>query len=63
MPFFKTFIYCDNYLITYKKNMSEEVYDIAKENDLTFDEAMEIQELVDERGMEAGEAFEAWEER
>ncbi len=42
--------------------MSEEVYDIAKENDLTFDEAMEIQELVDEKGMEAGEAFEAWEE-
>ncbi|MFA6463405.1 MAG: hypothetical protein WCV55_00165 [Candidatus Paceibacterota bacterium] len=43
--------------------MSEEVYDIAKENDLTFDEAMEIQELVDEKGMEVSEAFEMWEER
>ncbi len=42
--------------------MSEDVYIIAKENDLSFDEAMEIQGLVDEKGIEADEAFEMWEE-
>ena len=43
--------------------MSEDVYIIAKENDLSFDEAMEIQELVDEKGMEADEAFEMWQDQ
>lgn len=43
--------------------MSEDVYIIAKENDLSFDEAMEIQELVDEKGMEADEAYEVWQDQ
>lgn len=43
--------------------MSEDVYIIAKENDLSFDEAMEIQELIDEKGMEADEAFEMWQDQ
>ncbi len=43
--------------------MSEDIYIIAKENDLSFDEAMEIQEMVDEKGMEADEAFEVWQDQ
>ena len=42
--------------------MDEEVFEIAKENDLTLDEATELEDFVDETGLDAEEAFEVWDE-
>ncbi len=38
--------------------MDEETFNIAKENDLTMDEAEELQELVDDTGLDPDEAIE-----
>jgi len=38
--------------------MDSEVFETAKENDLTLDEAAELQELVDETGLDPDEALE-----
>lgn len=37
--------------------MDEEVYEKAKEENLTKDEAEELQELMDETGLDADEAY------
>lgn len=40
--------------------MDEEIFEIAKDNDLSLDEAEELQEFKDETGLEGDEALEAW---
>jgi predicted DNA-binding protein (UPF0251 family) len=38
--------------------MDEETFEFAKENDMTLDEAEELQELVDDTGLDPDEAAE-----
>ena len=40
--------------------MGEETFEIAKENDLSFTEAEELQEVIDETGLEGDDALEVW---
>lgn len=42
--------------------MNEEVFEKAKEEDMSKDEAEELQEIVDETGLDIDEAYEVWEE-
>lgn len=41
--------------------MDEELFELAKDNDLTLDEAQEVQDLADELGLDLDDAFEIWE--
>ena len=43
--------------------MDEELFELAKDNDLSLDEAEEVQELADETGLDLGEALEIWNEQ
>ena len=38
--------------------MDEEVFEIAKDNDLSFDEAEQLQEVMEETGLDAEDALE-----
>ena len=38
--------------------MDEETFEVAKENDLSLEEAEQLQELIDDTGLEADEAIE-----
>jgi len=38
--------------------MDEEIFEIAKENDLSLDEAEKLQEVIDETGLDAEDALE-----
>ena len=51
--------------ILYQNNttMDEELFELAKENDLTLDEAQEVQDLADELGLDLNEALEVWQEQ
>ncbi len=40
--------------------MDEELFELAKENDLTLDEAQEVQDLADEWGVDLEDALELW---
>ncbi len=42
--------------------MDEEVFEKAKEEDLGKDEAEELQDLVDETGLDVDDAYELWQE-
>jgi hypothetical protein len=42
--------------------MDDEVFEKAKDEDLSKDEAEELQNLVDETGLDVDEAFELWQE-
>ncbi len=42
--------------------MDEETFEQAKENDLSLDEAEELQELKDDTGLEGDEALEVWQD-
>ena len=42
--------------------MDEEIFEIAKDNDLSLDEAEELQDFKDETGLEGDEALEIWQE-
>ncbi len=42
--------------------MDEEVFEKAKEEDLSQDEAEELQEFMDESGLDVDDAFEIWKE-
>jgi hypothetical protein len=42
--------------------MDEEVFEKAKEEDLSKDEAEDFQEFVDETGLDVDDAYELWEE-
>ena len=44
----------------YYLTMDEELFELAKENDLTLDEAQEVQDLADELGVDLDEAHEIW---
>lgn len=44
-----------------KNSMDDEVFEKAKEEDMTQEEAEELQDLVDETGLDADEAHELWE--
>lgn len=41
--------------------MDEELFEFAKENDLTLEDAQEVQNLADELGVDLDEAHEIWE--
>jgi hypothetical protein len=43
--------------------MDEELFELAKENDLTLDEAQEVQDLADDLGVDLNEALEIWQEQ
>ncbi|MGD0328449.1 MAG: hypothetical protein ABSB00_01905 [Minisyncoccia bacterium] len=40
--------------------MDEELFELAKENDLSLDEAQEVQDLADELGVDLDDALEIW---
>jgi hypothetical protein len=42
--------------------MDSETFEQAKENDLSLDEAEELQDFKDETGLEDDEALELWQE-
>ena len=42
--------------------MDEETFELAKENDLSLEEAEELQEFKDETGLEGEEALELWQD-
>ena len=42
--------------------MDEELFEFAKENDLTLDEAQEVQDVADEMGVDLDDALELWQE-
>lgn len=42
--------------------MDDEVFEKAKEEDMSKDEAEQLQELMDETGLDADEAYELWRE-
>lgn len=42
--------------------MDEEIFEVAKENDLSLDEAEQLQEIVDETGLDTDEALEVLQE-
>lgn len=42
--------------------MDEETFEIAKDNDLSFEEAEQLQEVIDETGLDADDALEVSQE-
>ena len=42
--------------------MDEEIFELAKENDLSLDEAEELQEFKDDNDLDADEALEIWQD-
>ena len=42
--------------------MDEEIFELAKENDLTLDDAEELQEFKDDNDLDADEALEIWQD-
>ena len=42
--------------------MDKEIFEIAKDNDLSLEEAEELQDFADENGLDADEALELWQE-
>lgn len=42
--------------------MDEEIFEIAKDNDLSLEEAEELQDFKEETGFDADEALEVWQD-
>ena len=42
--------------------MDEEVFEIAKDNDLSLEEAEELQDFKDENDLDADDALEIWQD-
>lgn len=42
--------------------MDEEIFEIAKDNNLSLDEAEELQEFADDTGLDADDALEIWQD-
>ena len=42
--------------------MDEETFELAKENDLSIEEAEELQEFKDDNDLDADEALEIWQD-
>ncbi|MFZ1019453.1 MAG: hypothetical protein WAN61_00470 [Minisyncoccia bacterium] len=40
--------------------MDEELFEFAKDNDLSFEEAEEVQDFADDEGLDLDEAHELW---
>ena len=40
--------------------MDEDLFELAKDNDITLDEAQEVQDLADELGIGPDDALEIW---
>ena len=40
--------------------MDEELFELAKDNDLSLDEAQEVQDLANELGVDLDDALEIW---
>lgn len=40
--------------------MDEELFELAKDHDLSMDEAQEVQDLADELGVDMDDAYEIW---
>ena len=45
-----------------RHKMDEETFEIAKENDLSLEEAEQLQEVIDETGLDAEDALEIMQE-
>lgn len=43
--------------------MDEDLFELAKDNDLSLDEAQEVQDLADELGVDVDDAYEIWQEQ
>ena len=43
-----------------KVEIDEEIFELAKENDLNPEQAQSLQELADDWGLDADEAYELW---
>ncbi|HQU07770.1 MAG TPA: hypothetical protein PK539_01805 [Candidatus Paceibacterota bacterium] len=43
--------------------MDDELFELAKDNNLSMDEAQEVQDLSDESGLDLDEALETWQEQ
>lgn len=43
--------------------MDEDLFELAKENDLSIEDAKEVQNLADESGLDLDEALEIWQEQ
>lgn len=43
--------------------MDEELFELAKDNDLSLDEAQEVHDLADELGVDIDDAYEIWQEQ
>ncbi len=42
--------------------MDEEIFEIAKDNDLSLEEAEELQDFKEETGLDADDALEIWQD-
>lgn len=42
--------------------MDSETFEIAKEQDLSLDEAEQLQEVIDDTGLDTDEALEIWQD-
>ena len=42
--------------------MDEEIFEIAKENDLSLEETEELQEFADDTGLDTDDALEIWQD-
>lgn len=42
--------------------MDEEIFELAKDNDLSLDEAEQLQEVIDDTGLDADDALEIWQD-
>ncbi len=45
-----------------RSNMDEETFEIAKENDLSLEEAEELRDFADENDIEVDDALEIWQD-
>jgi hypothetical protein len=43
--------------------MDEEIFELAKENDLTLEEAKELQEFAEENDLDPDDALELWQDQ
>ena len=40
--------------------MDEEIFEVAKDNDLSLDEVEQLQEVIDDTGLDVDDALEVW---
>lgn len=45
-----------------RSNMDEEIFEIAKDNDLSLEEAKELQEFSEENDLDPNDALEIWQD-